>query len=184
MHVFTDKGNPVVRQLLLDGGVGILRTDTLYGIVAKADNQEAVDRVYRLKSRDESKSPIVLISSIDQIIDDIENTLTNRLKDIWPGSVSVILPSPDAPVWLRRDNNSVAYRLPADDKLCALVEKTGPLIAPSANPEGMPPAMNIEQAQQYFGEDVDFYIDEGEVISDTPSQLIRIDKNGDMERLR
>jgi L-threonylcarbamoyladenylate synthase len=184
MDVFRDKNHPQVRQILLDGGIGILRTDTLYGVVAKADNKEAVERVYQLKSRDESKSPIVLISSFEQTMDKIDDALFARLGNVWPGPISVILPSSHAPSWIRRDNNSVAYRMPADEGLGMLIDATGPLIAPSANPEGQSPAMNIKEAQDYFGDTVDFYIDEGEVLDPTPSQLLRINSHGEVERLR
>ena len=57
-----------------------------------------------------------------------------------------------------------------------LLKETGPLVAPSANPEGEIPAKNIEEARKYFGNKVDFYIDEGKIISE-PSTLVRIDED-------
>ena len=122
------------------GGVAVLRTDTLYGVVARADNQASVERVYAIKTRTPTKSPIVLIGSIAQLFDSYDQATVDRLNKLWPDKVSIILPSTAAPQWLTRGNGSVAYRLPANADLRALLIKTGPLIAPSANPERQPPA--------------------------------------------
>lgn len=184
MRVFSDKYDREVARILKDGGIGILCTDTLYGIVARADNEAAVERVYRLKHRDEAKSPIVLISSQEQLFDRPDEAAMHLMGEHWPGKVSIIIPSAQAPTWISRGNKSVAYRIPADEALRELLLGTGPLIAPSANPEGERPAMMIDQAVAYFGDGVDFYVDEGEVLDDTPSRLLRITEGGEVERLR
>lgn len=184
MKVFTDSNDPEVVKTLQRGGVVILRTDTLYGVLGRAQDAAAVAKVYDLKDRDEKKSPIVLISSTDQLFDDPTDTIKQLTGKVWPGKVSVIMPSVKAPVWIRRENNSVAYRLPADKSLRDLIAKTGPLIAPSANPEGREPAMSIEEAFDYFGHGVDVYVDGGNVYDDTPSQLLLVRDDGTVERLR
>lgn len=170
--------------MLQNGGVGVLRTDTLYGVVARAGDEAAVERVYRLKDRDTAKSPIVLISSDEQLLDVPDEPIRRLMRDVWPGKVSVIVPSLNAPQWIARGNDSVAYRLPDDAKLRHLLEQAGPLIAPSANPEGALPAATIEEAMSYFGESVDFYVDGGTITDGTPSQLLRVDTSGNIERLR
>lgn len=184
MQIKKDYRDSDVIHVLQKGGIAVIRTDTLYGVVARADDQNAVERVYELKGRDDTKSPIVLVASIEQLYDEPTISETQLLDTVWPGKVSVILPSTKAPAWIRRGNESVAYRLPADPKLCALLETTGPLIAPSANPQGQLPAMTIEQAIAYFGDNVDCYVDGGKVLDDTPSQLLRLKDNGEVERLR
>lgn len=184
MKHFTSLNNPEIVNLLKAGAIGVLRTDTLYGVVADANNEAAVQRVYKLKERSEHKSPIVLVSSKNQLFDDVSPEITSLLADIWPGPVSVIIPSTEAPLWIRRDNDSVAYRLPNSEELQQLVAQTGPLIAPSANLEGEQPAMTISKAVEYFGDQVDFYVDGGEVIDPHPSQLLLVASNGGVTRLR
>ncbi|MDX2776476.1 L-threonylcarbamoyladenylate synthase [Streptomyces caniscabiei] len=181
--VHTDAINDEVAGLLRQGGIGILRTDTLYGIVASARNEAAVERVYAVKGRTPTKPPIILIASTDQLLNAYDNATLARLKTLWPGRVSVILPAPGAPTWLVRLGDSLAYRMPDSAELRDLLEHTGPLIAPSANPEGLPPAMSLHEAVAYFGEKVDFYVDGGVVEDDTPSRLYRLLDDG-MERLR
>lgn len=184
MSIFKNKYDQEIINVLRGGGVGILRTDTLYGFVASANNEQAVERVYAIKDRSDTKSPIVLVSSLDQLFEEPSDIERKLLDKKWPGKVSVILPSQNAPAWIERGNHSVAYRMPDDEALRRLIARTGPLIAPSANPQGADPAMNIDQAISYFGDAVDFYIDGGEVFDSTPSQLLRIGEDGEVERLR
>lgn len=184
MRTASSLDNPDLITTLLEGGIAILRTDTLYGLVARADDEQAVRRVYQLKDRDERKSPIVLIASVDQLYDTPPPAVAAMMRAEWPGKVSIIEPSTTAPVWLRRENDSVAYRLPDHEALRALLARTGPLIAPSANPEGHVPAMSIEEAYDYFGDRVDIYVDGGRVEDDTPSKLLRVHGDGTVERLR
>jgi len=184
MTVFTSVNDPEIARILMAGGVGVLRTDTLYGLVARADDEVAVGRIYELKGRDDDKSPIVLIDGYDQLYDQPFDETNMFLESVWPGPVSVILPSSDAPEWIRRSNDSVAYRMPDDDALRHLVRTTGPLIAPSANPQGAAPALDSTEASTYFGDGVDFYVDAGRVNDATPSQLVKIDIDGSATRLR
>ncbi len=184
MRVFYSLAEPELHQCLAAGGVAIVRTDTLYGMVACAANEQAVEKVYELKHRAHHKSSIVLISSLDQLYDTPNQDQLKFLGSVWPGPVSVVLASSHAPLWIRRDNGSVAYRMPAHPELQALVQQVGPLIAPSANPEGEPPAANIKQATSYFGDGVDAYVDGGDVVDASASTLLRLYEDGTTEQLR
>lgn len=184
MKVIDTLLDPTIIDMLSRGAVGILRTDTIYGIVGRADNEQAVERIYDLKNRDGDKSPIVLVSSLDDLFDEPTDEEQKLLDEVWPGKVSVIIPTAHAPAWLERGNGSVAYRLPAHEELRQLVAQTGPLIAPSANLQGEKPAESVDEAMRYFGEQVDFYVDGGRVEDLTPSQLLRLIEDGEVERLR
>lgn len=184
MKVISDIRSPEVASILNAGGVVVLRTDTLYGLLARADNQAAVERIYALKGRDETKSPIVFISDMSQLFDRASSKIAQTIEKVWPAKVSIIIPSIHAPTWIKRDNQSVAYRLPDNQDLQNLIDQTGPLIAPSTNPQAQPPATTITQAIEYFGDQVDLYIDSGEVEDSTPSQILRIKDDGNMERIR
>lgn len=183
MPLFTTSFNETVIRLLREGGIGVIRSDTLYGIVGSANSREAVERIYAVKGRTPTKSPIVLIDSTEKLWDGYDTETLRRLGELWPGKNSVILPSKNAPEWITRGNASVAYRLPDDSGLRELLGSTGPLVAPSANPEGAMPAMNVAEAKAYFGDAVDFYVDGGQVTDDAPSRLYRLQPDG-LERLR
>lgn len=185
MILIPDLDSPKLIEMLKEGAIGVLRTDTLYGLVASASNKEAVERVYAVKNRTTTKSPIVLIADQSQMFEPAPEALTDVLAELWPGPNSVIIPSPGAPEWITRGNGTVAYRQPDNTRLLRLLSQTGPLIAPSANPEGQPPAKSWAEAQGYFGDTVDFYVDGGVAIDETPSKLYSfLTETGDLEQVR
>jgi L-threonylcarbamoyladenylate synthase len=183
MNYFTERNDPALAALLQRGAIGVLKTDTLYGIVASARDRGAVERVFLVRGRDRNKACIILIADMTDVFDKPDMRLEEFMGQQWPGPVSVVVASPSAPDYLQFSDGSIAYRLPADDELRALLKTTGPLIAPSANLQGKPPAKSIDEARAYFGEKVDFYADSGEVTNVEPSQLWTY-KDGDMQRLR
>ncbi|MBI2097684.1 MAG: threonylcarbamoyl-AMP synthase [Candidatus Vogelbacteria bacterium] len=154
-------------KILQNGGVGVLPTDTIYGLVGQAQKPETVARIYRLKQRRPDKPFIILISDLAELKKFKIKPTRSMLKIInrfWPGPTSIIF------------TKRVACRLPASHRLRQLLKQTGPLAAPSANPEGRPPARTVAQAKKYFGDQVDFYLAGGR-IKKKPSRLIAI-KNG------
>jgi L-threonylcarbamoyladenylate synthase len=186
MRVFSELTETRVIDLLRHGAIGVIPTDTIYGLVCLASNYEAVERLYRTRPRDPAKACIILIASIDQITD--QQYLTSKHQGLmakyWPGPVSIILPASErTPRFVHRGENAVAYRMPANEALRELLSATGPLIAPSANPEGLEPAATLTEAQYYFGEHVDFYVDGGTMHSHIPSTLVGI-KDNKIEVLR
>lgn len=177
-------------DIIKKGGVAVIRTDTLYGIIADAKNPHAVTRVYKIKNRQPLKPVIVLVADYNQIRSfgiEISSIFEQILSEYWPGKVSIVLPVTDESVdthYLHKGTHGIAFRIPDDKKLCALLKKIGPVIAPSANKEGKQPARTIQDAEVYFGDDIDFYLDGGEVIDDTPSKLIQITHNIKIKTLR
>ncbi len=168
--------------LLVNGKVGVLRTDTLYGLVAGVNFPSAVERVYRLKKRQADKPCIILISKysdIEELARPLAETERSWMDNNWPGKISLVLEAQEmARQHLHRGTRSLAFRLPAKDSLRELLDRTGPLIAPSANPESMKPAMTAEEAEDYFGTGVDFYVDEGRAES-KPSTVIKLQEQGE-----
>ncbi|MDO8601557.1 MAG: L-threonylcarbamoyladenylate synthase [bacterium] len=178
--------------ILKQGGVAVIPTDTIYGLVGQALNKKTVKQIYRLKRRTPTKPFIILISSLVDLkkfgvhLNSSKPTPEGRLSDssttsellnsFWPGKVSVILPCATMRLrYLHRGTNSLAFRLPKPVWLRNLLKKTGPLVAPSANPEGLKPATTISQAKKYFHNHVDFYVNGGKKVS-KPSTLISIEK--------
>lgn len=177
--------NQELISLLRNGGVAVIRTDTLYGLVASADIEAAVERVYAIKGRDVHKSCIVLLDDMRSAYgrgDELDTDQHRYQSDV---PTSFLIDGSGAPAWLLRENSDLAYRVPADLALRQFLAQTGPLIAPSANPQGQPPARTIAEAQAYFGDAVDYYADGGEVPADTPpSRLLRVHDDGRVEQLR
>ncbi len=172
-------------RVLEQGGIGIIATDTIYGIVGQALNKNTVERIYHVKRRTPSKPFIILINSLSdlELFDiTIDKTVKDAVARYWPGPVSIILECHNADFeYLHRGTNTLAFRMPAKIELQELLPLTGPLVAPSANPEGLTPAATIEEARTYFNDEVDFY-EEGSV-NTKPSKIIKI-TNGTEEIIR
>jgi L-threonylcarbamoyladenylate synthase len=178
--------NIILLQKLKKGSVAVMPTDTIYGILGSALDKKTVEKIYEIRQRNSQKPFIIFISSqedLDIFKIKINKKIETVLKRVWPGKVSVILPCPSAKFhYLHRGTKSLAFRLPKNKKLLELLKYTGPLVAPSANPEGFPPAKTIAEAKKYFRKKVDLYVDGGEIES-RPSRLIRF-TNGEIEILR
>jgi len=160
--------------LLKEGAIGVIPTDTIYGICASAFNKKSVEKVYKLRKRNSNKPCIILIFSFDDFKKfEIKLKPWQRkiLEKIWPGKVSVILSCFSQKFYyLHRGTNSLAFRFPKNKLILNILKISGPLIAPSANWEGHQPAINIKEAKRYFDNKV-FYLDRGDLIS-KPSTLI------------
>lgn len=164
-------------KILKGGGIGIIPTDTIYGLVGQALTESTVERIYKVRKRSPDKPLIILINSISDLKKfgvKIDNQTKKILQKYWPGQVSIILDCNQKISYLHRGTKALAFRLPDDEWLRFLLKKTGPLVAPSANPEGLTPALTIRQAKKYFSNLVDFYFDIGKLESE-PSTLIKIE---------
>ena len=190
MRKANEENFAAIVDVLKNGGIVVLRTDTIYGIVTSADNRKNSDTIFAMKQRDADKSCIVLISEAAQMWDDVSREAYQAAKhildDTYPTSVIVPI-GEQTPGWLvhhDQHQDDVAFRIPSTTPwLIKVLEQTGPLIAPSANLQAQPPAKNIQEAYEYFGDAVDLYVDGGTVESAEPSHLYRV-HNGVAERLR
>ena len=118
------------------------------------------------------------MQKLEQFGIELSEGLILQLQNYWPGPYSIILPSIDDQFeYLSRGTDSIAFRLPDKPELTQLIYQVGPLVAPSANVDGLPPATTIEEAQRYFGSDIEFYVDGGD-LSGKPSTILRLDGDG------
>lgn len=139
-----------IENSLNAGGVALLPTDTVYGLLARPDRPEAVEKIFTLKNRPATKNLPVLVANTTQLAalgvrltPEISRLLQSRFI---PGALTLVLSvaPKDAPRWLQH-RSEVAVRLPDDSFLRALMEKTGPLLATSANASGVETASNINE---------------------------------------
>jgi len=171
---------------IVGGDIAVIPTDTIYGIVAQATKPSAVQKIYDVKQRNPSKPFIILISSLDDLKlfgITTSKTVGNLLANYWPGPVSIILDCPNQKFeYLHRGTDALAFRLPQNESIRQLINATGPLVAPSANPEGLPTATNINEAKAYFDGQITCFV-EGNV-NGNPSRVIRITSDGSEEIIR
>ncbi|MDB5177217.1 MAG: hypothetical protein JWN75_885 [Candidatus Saccharibacteria bacterium] len=164
-------------ELLANGAVGILPTDTVYGLVTSAHNEKSVERFYALKSRDQ-KPGTLIAASIDQLlaIGALQSEI-DKISHYWPNPISAVL-TVSGHNYLHQSVGTLAMRVVSDPVIRDMLLKTGPLITSSANQPGQPPATTISEAIAYFGDNVDFYVDGGIIKDVLPSAIIRPTENG------
>ena len=80
---------------LLTGQIGVLPTDTIYGVVARALDSKAVERVYQVRGRRPDKPCIILIADVADLTGfgiTLDPSTLELLNLLWPGSISIVLP--------------------------------------------------------------------------------------------
>lgn len=129
-------------ELIANGELVALPTETVYGLAARADSAEAVAQIYHAKGRPDFNPLIVHVPSFEAgqrlaIFDARAKVLAARF---WPGPLTLVLPlRPDARIApaVTAGLPTVALRCPAHPIMCSVLERTGlPLAAPSANRSG------------------------------------------------
>ena len=142
-------------ELLNAGGVVAVPTDTVYGLAARVDHEEAVSTLFTLKRRPTSTPLPVLVDSINQIYRlGVEwPTLAQRLSDaFWPGALTIVVHVPRRLAQrLGSANETVGFRLADDDVLRRIVEVTGPMAVSSANEHGAPPCHSAAEVVERLG---------------------------------
>ena len=170
MHTLSDAAALLSRP----GAIGVLPTDTIYGVVARAADNMAVRRLYGLKRR-EHKPGTLIAADISQLVDlGIKRRYLQPVSHYWPGAVSVVIPCGPELEYLHQGMGSIAVRIPGDEAVIALLQQTGPLLTSSANQPGLPPADTVAAARAYFGDSVDFYVDGGDRSGRVSSTVLRV----------
>lgn len=161
-------------EQLKEGKPVVVPTDTIYGIVTDATNYRAVQLLKRIR-RPSGKPFVVLIPDPSWVgkLGLVANKKTLRLLSI-PGLTLVLEKRGRLFWWLGR--KTVAVRYPRKGLIYELLRRFGrPLVAPSANPEGKPPARSVREAMEYFSKKVELYVDGG-FIENSPSSIVEPSK--------
>lgn len=129
-----------IRTILENGGAVILPTETVYGLFAKALDEEAVEQVYRLKKRPKDKAMnlnVARFSDIEEFSQNIPVFVEKVYNRFMPGPLTIILEANNnVPFWINSGLKTVGFRVPMHEKTLQLISETGPLIGPSANLSG------------------------------------------------
>ena len=173
-------------KYLKKGGIIITPTDTVYGIMADATNDEAVKKVYEAKKRSFDKPLIVLVNSTEMLndyvleIDDITKRIINKY---WPGPLTILFKKNNKLSKYVSNNEYVGIRY-TDNEIInnILKEFKKPVVSTSANISNNDVITDISMIPSELLEKVDFVLDGGE-LSNKSSTIIKVE-NGKIEILR
>jgi len=169
------KADTIALQILKDGGVISVPTDTVYGIVCEVFNPSAIERIYAIKGRESNKALPILIGDIKQL-DIIAMPLNFRAQKLaqhfWPGALTLIVPCQSNLPHQLSPHPTIGVRVPDHAWLRNFLLKSGPLASTSANLSGKQEAHSaLEVAEQLAG-NVDLIMDGGTSSQSIPSTIV------------
>lgn len=180
-------------DVLRDGGVAAMPTDTVFGLIAVAADDGAVRRVFEIKGRPLDQPLPLFVGSIEQaeLIGDMPNAARRLAETSWPGALTIVVPKKAAYRTLASAGaDTVGLRLPDDPALREIAAQLGPLTATSANRSGEPECRTAADVRAQLGDAVDVIVDAPVRADARPSTVVdctepartRILREGAIER--
>ncbi len=176
-------------EVLKNGGIILYPTDTVWGIGCDASNSEAVEKIYKLKKRVETKAMICLVAD--------DRMLKKYVKEIPPAALDIIHIS-DKPTTiiyddaqnlaenLIGDDNTIAIRIP-DDEFCYQLSRrlNGAIVSTSANISGQLTPKSFQEISDEILKGVDYVVDlHREKKAGKPSSIIKLSNDGVVKVIR
>ncbi len=165
---------------LRKGNTILYPTDTVWGLGCDATNEESVKKIYQIKNREESKSLIILVDSIEMLknyVDKISDKVFGILnKSKRPTTVIYNNPKNLAENTIASDN-TIAIRIPKDEFCQKLIKEFGkPIVSTSANISGKPTPKSFSEISKAILNSVDYVVDlHQEKRSEKSSRILKID---------
>jgi len=177
-------------KVLSAGGLILYPTDTVWGIGCDATNPEAVNRVYQLKQRDDSKALLVLIDSaehLDHYVVDVP-IIARELIDVAVKPLTIIFEGAyNLAPNLLGDKDSVGIRIPNDEFCHRLCERYGkPIVSTSANLSGAPTAKTFADINPAIVQGVDYAVQyrRSDNTAHEPSNIILLSRDNTFKIIR
>ena len=149
------------------GRVVGLPTDTFYGLAADPFNLAAVERVFQVKGRPETKALPILVSSIEQaatLARELPNAFLVLAHAFWPGALTIVVEATHRlPLKVTGNSGRVALRWARSALACALIDAVGnPITGTSANLSGFPACTSADELVKQLGERLPLILDSGD----------------------
>jgi len=161
-----EEGLEAAVEALMNGGVAVIPTDTVYGLAAHPSFSAAVDRLYTIKGR-EAKKPIAMLAA-----DGAATGVASALTELWPGALTIVY-------------GGEGYRVPDHEWTRELLRRCGGLLrVTSANMSGQRAATDAPGALADVGLSADLVIDDGVSPGGTASTVVKVESDGSAVILR
>lgn len=178
-----DQGDSLEKaaQLLKEGEVVAIPTETVYGLAANALDEAAVEKIFKVKNRPGHNPLIVHIgkrSDLDRLVQTIDPIQEILIERFWPGPLTILFEKSGlVPKQVTAGLPTVGIRMPSHPvarKLLDLVEF--PLAAPSANPSGLISPTNADIVRDYFKDLGIYVLDGGNSDQGLESSIVSVDQ--------
>lgn len=178
-------GISLAATTIKNGGLVVFPTDTVYGLGCDPRNVKAIEAIFRIKKRNESKQLPILVYSKDEVskiavFDDISNKIADKF---WPGQLTLVLKLKDNEIKSAMNmNDKVAVRVPNHPCVLALLKECKLIVGTSANFSGHPAFSDSKKVQENFS-GYDVFLDGGTISNSTSSTIVEV-KDGTWKILR
>lgn len=157
---------PAAAELLKQGGLVAVPTETVYGLAARAGDDTAVRAIYAVKGRSPDKPLSILVSGMEMVeryTKNIPAVAWRLAEQYWPGPLTMVLEDGgEAAPTVTRGGGTLGVRCPDHPMTLALIRALGePLAAPSANPSDQPSAKTAGEVLDYFDGKIEAVLDGG-----------------------
>ncbi len=180
MKTIVTKQIEAAAEVLLNGGIIGMPTETVYGLGGIAYSEAAVKEIYRVKQRP-FYNPLILhicgIEQIDTVAAHVPEAAYKLAREFWPGPMTLVLPKKtEVPGIVTAGHDTVAIRVPAHPVAQQLLKVTGgPVAAPSANPFGRTSPTTAAHVLEYFEGQIPLILDGGPCEVGIESTIIGFD---------
>jgi L-threonylcarbamoyladenylate synthase len=170
-----ENGIKKAANVILNGGLVIYPTETVYGLGCLPSDPEASRRVCEVKQRTTKPLPLICsdIQSAKKIVvfDPLSETLAEKF---WPGPLTLILPNKvNYSKWVNREKKTLGVRVPNSEVARKLAELSGGVIvSTSSNLSGEDPHVTAQEAEMHLGRNVDLILDGGTLSGQLPSTIL------------
>ncbi|MDX8554074.1 threonylcarbamoyl-AMP synthase [Tenacibaculum sp. 1B UA] len=164
------------------GSTILYPTDTVWGLGCDATNEEAVKKIYKLKNREESKSLIILVDSIEMLQNHVENIPEKAfeiLKTSEKPTTIIYNSSKGLASNTIASDNTIAIRIPKDEFCIQLIREFGkPIVSTSANVSGEPTPKSFSEISEEIKQNVNFVVKVNtDKVSTKASTILKIEKD-------
>lgn len=167
-------------EFIRRGELVAIPTDTFYGIAADPFNLSAVDQIYRVKGRPETRALPILVNTPAQAISlsrDVPYTFHKLAAKFWPGPLTLLVEaSTGVPLKVTANTGNVALRWPNSAIVNALIDLVkGPITGTSGNISGQPACSTAVELLEQMGDRLPLIIDAGETPGNLASTIVKLD---------
>lgn len=158
----------------LKGKLICFPTDTVYGVAALAEDEEAVEKIYKMKNRD-GRKPIALlcgnIKQVEEYVEKIDDEVLYLMRKYWPGALTIIMKKrPGKAMYCTKD--TVAFRMPNSKIALPILEKFSVMATTSVNLSGQVELNNVEDIANEFSDWIDYIVTDEAYLSNIPSTVL------------
>jgi len=165
-------------ELLKEGSLVILPTETVYGLGANALNERAVEEIYRVKNRPVI-NPIICHCADSEAVFRLSqaNPIAEKLSRFWPGPLTILLPhNGNIPLIVSAGSPLAGFRVPDHPAILEVLKNINfPVCAPSANLSGQRSPTDASMAVRQLEGRVNYIVDGGRCRVGIESTVVKID---------